>query len=369
MAFLMPVMCGTVAFAVDLGYVMLVKNEAQVCADAAALAGASALVDDRRLSGELYPVYCNVRDEGVRFAAMNPVGICSEPVVRPNYYNSDPDGDILLGRLENPRDPDDPLVFSNPSEYNAVQATVYFADTPNPRQPYFFARVMGYDLFDATATATAIFEERISGFEVKEGGPACALMPFVVERDEWIDKIVNGNGNDQWTYERDDRIVFGGCDGICEMDMYPDKKKAPGNFGTVDIGNNNNATPDLRRQIRYGPSEEDLEPYGGTLQLDEVTETLELNGDTGVSAGIKDALEDIVGLPRTIMLYDQVTGNGNNANYRIVGFVGVTILEVDLTGNDKHVTIQPTYVADPTAVTGESRGENYYVGHSVQLIR
>ena len=201
-------------------------------------------------------------------------------------------------------------------------------------------------------------------------------MPFVVERDTWIDLVINGNGGDEWTYEKKIKTVSRGRDRIHEMNMFPDKKNGKGggstgagNFGTVDIGNKNNATPDLERQIRYGPNEQDLEPYGGTLQLDPKTGTLELNGDTGISGGIKDALEEVVGLPKTIMLYDRITGPGNNTYYRIVGFVGITILDFDLTGKNKYITIQPTYVADPTAVTGENVGENYFVGHSVRLVR
>jgi len=194
-------------------------------------------------------------------------------------------------------------------------------------------------------------------------------MPFVVDRDRWIDEIINGNGNDGWTYDEDNQWVGNGSDGIPEMNLYPTKGITPGNFGTVDIGNHNNATPDLERQIRCGPSAADLAPCGGTLQLDVETQTLGLNGDTGVSAGIKDAIEDVVGLPRTVMLYDLVTDNGNNACYRIVGFVGITILELDLTGSDSHVTIQPTYVEDSTVVTGDRRGQNYYVRHTAQLVR
>jgi len=377
MALLMPVICALLAFAVDLGYAMLVKTQAQVCADAAALAGASALVDDRRLTGDLYCAYKNARNEAVKFAALNPVGVCSQPVLRPNYFNCDPDGDILLGRLENPTNLVEPLAFSGTSQFNAVQVTVRFEDSPNPRQPFFFARVMGYELFDATATATAIFEERISGFKVKEGGPRCSLMPFVVDHDVWIDKIINGNGNDHWSYERDDRFVVSGGDGTPELKMYPTHvgeaingiPHGAGNFGTIDIGNNNNSTTDLERQIRYGPSAADLVPFGGILQLSAVAETLDLNGDTGISSALKDPLGDVVGQPRTIMLYDQVTDSGDNTYYRIVGFAGITIVDVDLTTGKKHVTIQPTYVADSTAVTGESRGQNYYVGHSARLVR
>src|SRR5436309_28520 len=68
-----------------------------------------------------------------------------------------------------------------------------------------------------------------------------------------------------------------------------------------------------------------------------------LQGDTGISAGVESDLQSIIGQARIIPLYSQVTGNGNNAQFTIVKFVGVTILEVNLNGSttSKHVTIQP----------------------------
>lgn len=340
-------------------------------------AGASVLVDDVRLSGQQWQAYHNARDEAVRFAALNPVGVCTQPVLQPNYSNSGPEGDILLGRVETPSNLTDPLVLNDPARYNSVQVTLRFTGSPNPRQPFFFARVMGYNLFDASASATAIYEERISGFKVKNGGPACSLMPFVVDRNVWIDQIVMGSGDDRWSYDKDDRFVVGGSDGIREMKMYPTHvgeaingiPHGAGNFGTIDIGNRNNSTTELERQIRYGPNEADLAPYGGVLQLDAATESLDLNGDTGISSALKDPLTDIIGQPRTIMLYDLVTDTGDNTYYRIVGFAGITVVDVQLTTGKKYVTIQPTYVADATTVSGENRGQNFYVGHSVQLVR
>ena len=79
-----------------------------------------------------------------------------------------------------------------------------------------------------------------------------------------------------------------------------------------------------------------------------------MNGDTGVSAGIKENLASIIGQSRILPLYSKVTGSGNNATYTIAALVGVTILEVDLTGSlsAKHITIQPSFCIDNNTVTG-----------------
>ncbi|MEZ6119621.1 MAG: hypothetical protein R3C28_24060 [Pirellulaceae bacterium] len=61
----------------------------------------------------------------------------------------------------------------------------------------------------------------------------------------------------------------------------------------------------------------DMNAMGGTLEFDANGE-LVLNGDTGISAGVKDELASIVGETRIIPIFSQVQGPGNNADYTIV---------------------------------------------------
>jgi hypothetical protein len=213
-----------------------------------------------------------------------------------------------------------------------------------------------------------MFNDGIAGFEVIDGGPPCSLMPFALSQDSWIDAVTNGHGADAFSYNSDTCMVSPGADGTVEINLYPEKGNTPGNFGTVDIGNTNNSTVDLSRQILNGPTAADLAPYGGTLELDPTTKNFEVNGECGVSAALKDDLEAIIGIPRTIMLFDQVTAVGETSYYRIVGFAGLTIVDVDLTTGNKHVTVQPTWVTDPTVILGDS-GLGDYVRHPPQLVQ
>ncbi len=59
-------------------------------------------------------------------------------------------------------------------------------------------------------------------------------------------------------------------------------------------------------------------------------------------------MESRIGDSLIILIYDTVTGNGSNCEYRIVGFLSATILEVQMTGNNKHLTclvdeVQPVH--------------------------
>ena len=134
----------------------------------------------------------------------------------------------------------------------------------------------------------------------------------------------------------------------------------PGNFGTVDIGRHNNSTADISRQILNGPNQADFDAMGGSVAIPPGG-TLWLQGDTGISAGFKDELAAIRGQTRLIPIYNTTsdehpTRQGNNTRYPIKMFVGVTILDVRLTGGNKQLTIQPEYCVEPTAVPGASGG-------------
>src|SRR5205814_889114 len=114
-----------------------------------------------------------------------------------------------------------------------------------------------------------------------------------------------------------------------------------------------NSTADIARQILHGPNQADFDAIGGSIAIPPGG-TLWLQGDTGISAGFKDELGAIRGQPRLIPIYNDTsdehpTGQGNNTRYPIKKFVGVIVLDVDLTGGDKYLTVQPEYVVEPTA--------------------
>jgi len=81
--------------------------------------------------------------------------------------------------------------------------------------------------------------------------------------------------------------------------------------------------------------------------------TLLLAGDTGLSATIKDDLAFIQGRPRIIPLFNKVINPGANAQFTIIGFAGIRVMNVRLTGAEtkKEVVIQPAFCVDDSAIT------------------
>lgn len=371
-ALLLVFIMGVVALGVDVGYLYMNRAQLQTCADSGSLAGAEALLSDALV--QTTPDYSTgqsaARSVAVQFAAANKVGT-SSPSVDLNSSN-DPNGDVVIGYLADPTNTSTPLDRSNPALFNAVQVRVRKDSEKNGLVTPFFSRVWGNSGNALAARATSVVSSSITGFRVTSETGNADLLPFAVKKSNW-DSLLTGQGADIYRMDSSGSVISG-SDNILEMNMYPLSNGsggiAPGNFGTVDIGSPNNSTADLSRQIREGVSADDLAYLGGSLVLGS-DGTLLLNGDTGISAGIKDDLEGIKGRPRVIMLYSTVSGNGNNAMYTIVGFAGVRVVYVKLIGSmsQKRVIIQPAIDVDGTAIIGTTPNESKYVYSSVRLAR
>ena len=166
------------------------------------------------------------------------------------------------------------------------------------------------------------------GFQVPSDGKNVDLLPFALDAETWC-ALLQGVGSDEWRWDDATGSVRPGSDGVLELNLYPQGTGPPGNRGTIDIGSPNNSTSVIVRQIGEGITPQDLAYHGGKLEFDSNGE-LGLNGDTGISAGVEDGLASIVGHKRIIPIFSQVVEPGNNAQYTIVRFAGVRVMEVEL---------------------------------------
>jgi Flp pilus assembly protein TadG len=384
-ALLLALLLLCVAFAVDMGILCLVRSQAQACADAAALAAAWEMVNDDRIRGEMEDVYDAARDEAVEYAGRHRVN--GDPVALDANDENDPDGEIVFGRLEDPTDRTEEMTYFDSGNYNTVKVRVRCTPGRGNPVPQFFAKIIGINSGSAAAEAAAYFDDtNIVGYRATDKTGNASLLPFAVSKEAWLD-LLDGEGSDLWAYDPETQTVSGGSDELRELKIFPGEEDGgsngngkgkdegnkgggitPGNFGTIDIGDPSNAAPDLWRQIREGISAKDLKHHGGELRLNEATGRLELSGDPGMTASMKDALGDVVGQARTVMLYSEAAGQGNNTEFTIVGFAGVRIVAFSLTGQDKYILVQPAMVVDDAAIAG-SAGSSHFVGQPVRLVR
>lgn len=402
--FLMAVLVSMMALSIDVGYIAASKSEARRTTDAAALAGCWQMLDSigQNVPSDQLPSKVNTAVN--QLAQMN--SVCNNA---PTFTSSGQDTDISIGYLAS-LDPNAPLVSSSNNPFRAVKVRLRKQESINGQVPLYFARFFGLQGRDMTVESTAAMATQIKGFNAPIGGiGGLDILPFAIDQQTW-DSLQNGGGSDNYKYNtctstscnsgcssgsnhsnnchsgsncggsnncgsgnssgncgsggssgncnsgsNCNSSVTNGCDGIREVNLYPQGTGSPGNRGTVDIGNSNNSTADICRQITDGVSAKDLQDLGKPLVLG-ANGTLTLKGDTGISAGVKDELESIIGQTRIIPVFSSVSGNGNNATYTIVRWVGVRIMAVKLTGamNSKYLIVQPATVVVRNVVAGDN---------------
>lgn len=364
-AVLIVVLFAMLAFAVDLGYLLVTRAQMQRSADAAAMAAAWELVDASAPAGTTNWTQAgvNARTIAAQYAALNPV-LRRSPLLA--------DEDVKVGYLADPSDPNCQIQYDDTNRPNAVQVRVRRTAAQNGVVPFFFARALGIDHAETQTEATAALSYNVSGFRTPLDGSNLSMLPFALDLDTW-NGLLAGNGTDNWRWDAALQQVIPGADGILEVNLFPQGTGSPGNRGTVDIGGSNNSTADIARQILDGLTPDDLDHIGGTLELDENGE-LDLNGDTGISAGVENELETIKGEPRIIPVFSEVIGPGNNAQFTIVQFVGIRIMNVNLRGENssKQVMVQPANIVTRGGIQGPTMApsaSSYYVYSPVWLVR
>ena len=364
-AVLLTSLIGMVAFAIDTGYIALYKTQMQRAADAAALAGAmKALVPP----GEAQDPAA-VRAEVRKYIELNMPGL----TVR--------DEDVKLCRYTPYNEPGSRLSYSYSAaqQANAVQVTLHRDDVQNSPLKLFFAPVIGSK---STALATTSTAYCAKGKSVKPGAP---LLPYTMQIDYYyaamgqprpggtggglLGSLLNTIKNlisDLFTVNPVTLLVSLGPDGINEVELFSDKPNAPGNFGSLDIGSNLNATGELERQILYGPTEADfanpdfvfkVNPADGALYV-----PFDGGGDSGMSTSVKTSFEAIRGQPRIIPLFDTRVGSGDTTVYHIAGYAGVVITKVDFSGNPKKIWVQPAFIVSNKVTPATSDTGTYSEG-------
>lgn len=356
---------GMVAFAVDIGYVLSVKEQMQRTADAAALAAgwefAQGLSEERSSAEAQY----YGRNMATHYAAANRVGN-SSPALHINSENVST-GDVVFGYISDFDAPQLTLDTTNSALFNAVRVRVRRDSSINGEVPFFFARVFGLTSQAAQAQATAAFVRDVRGFKPPSDGSTVDILPIALDLTTW--EAWPESEDDDWTWDEKTGEVSPGDDDEPEVNLYPQGTGSPGNRGMVDIGSNSNSTKDIARQIVYGILEADFAYHNGSLEFDDDGK-LYLNGDTGISAGVKDELKSIIGLPRIIPIFSEVNGPGNNAEYTIVDWQGIVILDVKLTGpmKKKHLTVQKCDVITDGVIPSDTPGTSANIYSPVILV-
>jgi Flp pilus assembly protein TadG len=366
-AALMPVIVGVMGLSVDTAVLATARAQLKTVADAAALAGAQQLADNGRLQGStnLTPEINNAMTAAQNTGQANAV-LGQAAVLLGNPSNS-ASGDIVVGYTNVAVGPPvwTPPPLANALLTNSVRVNATRDANHVGVVPAYFSRLFGFQGSAVSVQSTATVQNyTIKGFQ-SVNNQNVNLLPIVLDQATYNNMITAGQtGNnppvatDQYTYNPTTKTVAAGPDGVYESVLYPVSAGDPGNWGTVKIGVSNNSTSTLAAQIQYGITPAQMATFpNGVIQLDPTLTppSITFNGNPGISAGIKSALESIIGNPVSVPIYDETGGNGNNSWYRVVQFAAVRIMAVSFQGNPKYVIVQPAFVQDPSAIAGSAQ--------------
>ncbi|MCR9295101.1 MAG: pilus assembly protein TadG-related protein [bacterium] len=278
-------MVAITALAIDYSYLLKMRTDMQRAADASALAAVQNLIPNSAGTQDLAATRAAVREYANANLASN--GISDFAVAT---------DDIEIGRY------DTQTIYSSVNlldsgTFDAVRVTLRRDGSINPQAPLFFGRALGMSGASITVSATAVLQKAT---RIPAGAD---VLPFAVELSHW-NSMNTGD------------TLIGYGDGKVQ-DKYGND--VPGNFGTCDIGPENNSTSDLRDQILNGLRQSDLDALHasgriGQNQFIDVESPMWVNADPGLSSGMKSAVQAIHGQWRLIPLYDELGSKGSTVN-------------------------------------------------------
>ncbi len=356
------------AFSIDIGYIASVQAELQNTADSAALAGAQQLQSPfvqfyapGETPTQQQSLYTYVTTDTTsssspiptaqRFAAYNQAGGVSVQL---------PTSDISFRYYDgtNASVPASVNLFPN-----TVQVTTRRDNTANTPLGLFFAQIFGISTINLTATASAtIYAGDVSSLQVIPGVDA-HILPVALDVNVWTN-FASGNLTSPWLTG----ITSTGSNGNPQLQVYPSGTNTPGSFGLLDIGVPSNSTPAFRSWIDDGSTPNDISYLlSNNLLPVSPTNPEPWKAGPGLKSTLLSDFQSQMGVPNLIPLFAPVsptgsnpsspgnsyvaaTGNGQNATYAIIGFVGVTITQATGNGSNMNISIQPTAIVDPTEV-------------------
>ena len=384
-ALMLVCLIGIMACAFDIGWIAMTKTQLHGSTDSSALAGGTELLPGLGLLATSTPgeVDTAVRDQSVDFASRNRAGDASSVFINR-------DRDVVLGTGYRNLTTGGWDFQWGVAPYNAVQVTGHRDQGQNGQGDdslrLFFAPILGQNFSNISVLSTAVILPG-RGIRISGGDPGSGpLMPFAFEELTWdkykrakthfenvlgsdpslintsyLDedgitplyfKEVTQGSNTSLAQEFDDAYGYAegsgvsiGADGLMEFNIFP-INQTPGNYGTVDVGSTDNSNADIKRQILDGVNEDDLSYFDG-----EFTYPTDLNGDTGISAGMQNSLDQIIGDCRAVLLFDAVSDDaGNNTEFSIVDMIAVRLMFANLSGNKKVIAMQPCHLSHGTII-------------------
>ncbi len=353
LAVLLVVLVGMLAFSLDLGRVALCRAQLQDAADAAALAGASALGTDNQIlsyqAGNQTSDIASARALAQKFAQANGYDVNASVSVVLNQAN-----DVGTGILSYPYSLSSAYATSGTTPFNSVAVNTYINSTHGGNLNFFFAPVLHQSSTQVGATATATVQlfpivsvKAVSGFR-------SPILPITMSYSDWQQMVNNQTGLDNYAYNSSTGQVTSGSDGLQEQQLYPGSNVTSSNNGLLQFGTSSHSNSVLSDEIENGPDYTQMTtqwPPNGSPPWNAQNE-FTMGADPGWRASDFDALAQAIGQVRLIPINDGTSpGNGANGTYTIVALAPMRIMSSNKGGKSGgSAMVQAGVLTNPTGM-------------------
>ncbi|WP_437185961.1 pilus assembly protein TadG-related protein [Planctomicrobium sp. SH668] len=178
---------------------------------------------------------------------------------------------------------------------------------------------------------------------------------------------------DGYTYARGMPTVTAGPDGLLEVVLLADQlhitnklgilgallqtvQRVPSLMISLETGSSGDSSPNAQRMnsvIRNGLSENDIRNLSGNLNATELWMPFHAKGYFEIPTACEADLKAIIGQPRIMPLYATLPGTvnkltdvlGMSHSFKLVGWAGVVVTEVNLSGPVRYINVQPAIYA------------------------
>jgi len=379
--FVLVALLGAFALAVNWARLWTIRAEMQNAADAAALAGANALVGDDLLRGDpsaLPGLLQAASAEAIHYGGNNLVE--GQPLVLlPNPSNL-ADGDVVFGTRDRPRG--SPFLVANNVQdptnsglaaVNAVQVNAWLTSARGNAPRLVFAELFGLGTLDVHAAAMAMLDRDVVGF-LPLGQQPLKLAPLALYSDpsgtdnkSWQFQVEEKNAPDAYRYDPTLHtfVLDAAGDGLPEMQavLALDASQASlANVSVLYFGFSD--ASGVGQQLSTGVTVDQLQTLGGELVLEPSDNRLAVTG-SGIGPG--EGSTALTSLQQGLQLLQQSAeprvwplycGLNDAGQPILCGFVAARVVTVTGAAGGQPAfafTLQPTMISTATAVTDASQ--------------
>lgn len=338
---------GCLALVLNEYWLASAQEELRSATQAVALAAARQLASDDLLQQEMDPlqIATNCREQAQQQAIRNPV---VGPVL--------PQMDVHLGRVV--FDPATGNRQTLETDYSPNTVIVIGHRDRSAGNPVSLLAPLlaGRSAADVTVTVEASITNLVDGLRPFGAAtvPAWPLAVLEVSSDSkvqtWTKEIEQRQGTDHFRWNDQTQQVEEQADGLPEILLKPKGQQGTNNLYLVNIGSGFQDDV-LERQIQYGWSGVDLEPYEGTFSLK--PGPLDLPATDNLSGVPDETLRTQMGQVRIFLLYSMTTTTEGNINVHVTRMVAGRLMNVSASTEGPQYVIQPAVVATRTALLDE----------------